>query len=369
MKKRILVAPLNWGLGHATRCIPIINDLQKQGVEVIIASDGRSSLLLKKEFPNLVHLDLPSYNINYQGGNLIFSMAIQLPKIFSAINKEHLELENIISEHKIDAVISDNRYGMWNKKTPSIFITHQLFIHLPKPISFLSPIVNYLNHRFIKKFDECWIPDFPNENNLSGKLSHKINTTFPLTFRASAVREAYFIGTLSRFRKIENAKKKYDLLIILSGPEPQRTIFEKLIQSQITNIKSKILLVRGITEENEREIINENIEMVSFLNSSDLNQAINNSDLILSRTGYSTIMDLAELEKKAILIPTPGQTEQEYLAEELKRKKIFYSEKQNEFDLKRAISESKNYQGIKWKEENGSSLSENILRLLRSIKN
>lgn len=338
MKKRILVAPLNWGLGHATRCIPIINELLLQNIEIVIASDGRSHQLLQKEFPGLTHLPLPGYSVSYQkNGSIILQMMMQVPKILRAIDRENKLLKRIVKEYKIDAVISDNRFGLWTKDIPCVFITHQLFIKIPKQISFLEPIINFINHRYISKFAQCWIPDFEGEENLSGKLSH--GKFLP--------RKTFFVGPLSRLKKENVVEKKHDLLVVLSGPEPQRTIFEKIILAQINDLNLKILIVRGVTEHSEKKQINPNVEMISYLGTKELNEAMNQSELLLSRSGYSTIMDLAVLGKKAIFVPTPGQPEQEYLAEKLKRKKIFYSEKQNEFDLKKALEESRDYSGLK----------------------
>lgn len=366
-KKKILVAPLDWGLGHATRCMPIITELLNQGTEVVIASDGRSYQLLKNEFPDLLHLPLPSYNVSYQGkGSLLLAMAMQVPKFINTIYKEHKSLQRIIRDYKIDAVISDNRYGLWSKKIPCIFLTHQLFIQIPNSISFLSPVTDFINHKFIQKYDECWVPDVEGEGNLSGRLSHK---------RKIQDISPFFIGALSRLHKIEKAEKKYDLLTVLSGPEPQRTIFEKIILSQIQKVNLsagrqdlKTLIVRGVTEQNEKTLVNEKVEMVSYLNAKELNEAMNHSELLLSRSGYSTIMDLAVLGKKAILIPTPGQTEQEYLAEELKKRKIFYTQKQKEFDLMKAIEENKKYSGLKINERSKDILKNKISKWLGEIE-
>lgn len=339
---RILVAPLDWGLGHATRCIPIVRYLLEKKCEVIIGTEGRSLQLLQKELPDLEFIWLPGYNISYpKSGSMTLKIAIQIPKILSGIKHEHASLKKIIAQKKVDAVISDNRFGLWTKDIPCAFITHQLMIKS----RFGENIIRFLNKRYISRYSECWIPDMQDRQiSLSGELSQKF----------SLPQNAKFIGPLSRFSVTYQTKKNQNkLLVILSGPEPQRTIFEEQILNELKNtafnsaLKGKsILLVQGITEKNERIKISENIELVSHLTSEKLKEEILASEMILSRSGYSTIMDLALLGKKVIFVPTPGQTEQQYLADYLSEKKIAYSIDQNKFDLNTALNESRNYTGF-----------------------
>ena len=329
-QKRVIIAPLDWGLGHATRCIPIIKSYLEQGAEVLIAADGRAAQLLKEEFPSLKLIHLPGYRIRY---SKIFPMALmiafQVPKILLAIRREHNELKKIIKDYQPDKVISDNRYGFWNKKVKSVFITHQLMVKCPPPLKFLEPLLHRLILSYIKKYDECWIPDVASDKNLSGDLLHK----YPLPENAK------FIGWLSRFdsEKHFSAQKKYDLLVLLSGTEPQRTVLEKILEDQIQKSNYGVLMVRGVTEEEKQFNPQNNLTVVSYLNSEELFSAICESEIIICRPGYSTLMDLAATGKKAILIPTPGQTEQEYLAEQLSEKNIFYSTTQKKISLEVAM--------------------------------
>jgi uncharacterized protein (TIGR00661 family) len=309
MSKNILVAPLNWGLGHATRCIPIINKLIEKGFTPILASDGVALQLLQKEFPNLKTLELPSYQIKYtkKGFLFLFQMMLNLPNIIKAILKEQKTLNHWITEHKLDGVISDNRLGLYSKKIPSVFITHQINVLT----GFYSKITTYINHNFIKKFQECWVPDVSGNYNLSGKLGHIKNNTLNLKY----------IGVLSRLQK-EELPKKYDVLILLSGPEPQRTILEEKLLDEFQNFTGKLLFVKGKMEtEQKYEVINNNF-YYNFMTASQISCAMNKSDLIVCRSGYSTVLDLVKLEKKAFFIPTPGQTEQLYLAKKYKKMKI-----------------------------------------------
>ncbi len=351
--KRILICPLNWGLGHATRCIPIIRLLIKKNAEIIIATDGRPLELLKQEFPDLEFIQLKGVDITYPDENsMIWKMIFSIPKIINGIYKEHESLKKIIEEKKIDIVISDNRFGMWNKKIKSIFITHQLMIKIP----FAEKLLHHMNIYFIKKYDECWIPDMEDATNLSGDLAHKY----------SLPTNAFFIGSLSRFNKTSISIPSaitYDIMVIVSGPEPQRSIFEKLAIEQVRQSKLKALIVCGKTEiQHKRETIN-NMEIVSHLKTDEMEKAILQSKIIISRSGYSTVMDLAILGKKAIFIPTTGQTEQEYLAEIFMKKKIAYCQKQSEFDLQKALKEVENYRGFE-NVENENLLEKRIETLI-----
>jgi len=351
--KKVLVAPLNWGLGHATRCIPIIRFLQKQNATIFLASDGRAFHLLKKEFPELPIFKLPAYDITYRTSNMMWNMAWQFPKMMRAIRNEKKEIEKIVEKEKIDIIISDNRFGVFSRKTYNVFMTHQ--INLPIPIPIFRQIGNWLNRKMIQRFDECWIPDFEKKPNLSGKLSHgnfKLNNTF-----------TKYIGSLSRMKKIEN-KSKRKAIIILSGPEPQRTFLEKKILAQALELPFQFLLVKGQTEQTAHFNFNKNIEVVSFLTSEKLNQAIAESEIVISRSGYTTLMDLVFLEKKAILIPTPGQTEQEYLAKHFFEQKIFFTASQKDFDLKNALEKVESFSGFDSSIFEKTNFKKNVIELL-----
>jgi uncharacterized protein (TIGR00661 family) len=355
-KKRILVCPLDWGLGHATRCIPVIQLLLHKNTEVLIAGNGRSLALLKLEFPKLTFIDLPGYDIEYSNGFLPLKIFRSIPMILKRIRQEHHALEKIVKEKNINLVISDNRFGLWSKQVKTVFMTHQLLIKAPVG----ERLLHQLNLRYIKRFTECWIPDVSGENNLSGDLSHQY----------ALPSNAFFIGTLSRFHSetslptatAYNLKKTYDLLFIISGPEPQRSIFEKIILKEAASSSLSMLVVRGVTEEEQTKETQNNMVMVSHLNAAEMKTAIQSAAMVISRSGYSTIMDLSALKKKAIFIPTPGQTEQEYLAGLYMKKNIAYSEQQHVFNLKRALAQSAQYKGFE--EVDGDGLEERLNAVL-----
>lgn len=326
-QKKILIAPLDWGIGHAARCIPIIKNKLRDGHEVFLASNGRSEAFLQSHFPELPFIDdIPDYAITYsRSGMFMAHLAKQIPHILRTIKNEHKWLEAVISKHKIDEVISDNRYGLYSSNIPSSIITHQLF---PIGPALLSSFAHREIKKYISNFDKCLIPDFEHEEiSLSGKLSH-----------GNIPGNAHYIGTLSRFdalvnEHIDDQMMSCDYLIILSGPEPQRTKFEDLMTHIFSGKTDQVCIVGGKPEQHQI-IQKNNIRIFPNLSDSLMKSAIQQSKNIITRSGYSTLMDLHALGRQALLIPTPGQTEQEYLAERhsakfgflfLNQKEITYS--------------------------------------------
>lgn len=331
-QKRILIAPLNWGLGHATRCIPVINALLEQDFVPVIASDGAALQLLKKEFPNLEHFALPSYNIKYSRKGTFFGIKLlhQTPHILKTISAERKIVDGLVDDLKLDGIISDNRWGVRTKKIPCVFITHQ--------INVLSGVTTWISSKiqqqYIQKFDECWVPDSGESLNLSGKMGHGSN--FP--FRVK------YLGILSRLEKI-SLPAEFDITVILSGPEPQRSFLEFKLKKELLQYPGKVLFVRGIIE-NEQEIKKEkNITTYNFLTTGELQQFLNSSKMVICRPGYTSLMDLSKLGTKVFFIPTPGQYEQEYLAKRLNDGGVAPSCSQNDFNLEK-LDETGNYKGL-----------------------
>lgn len=354
--KNVLVAPLDWGLGHATRCIPIIRKLLEREVSVIIAGSGRSYELLKKEFPDLTFVNLPGYNITYPRTGFIAGMMLsQMPKLFYRVLFEHIRLKKIVRRYGIKAVISDNRFGLWHSGIATVYMTHQILIRMPGWTRHLEPVLSAVHKGVIKKYDECWIPDSDGEPNLSGDLAHKY----------SSPGNSYFIGPLSRFQLLK-IEKRWDLIAIISGPEPQRTIFENLVLKQAGQLEIQTLVVRGVPDDGEKAAQEGNVTIVPYMTAEELNRAIAQSDVVLMRSGYSGIMDIARLGKKAILVPTPGQTEQMYLAQKFHRNKVYLYQYQGKLDIKSALKEIKDYSGLDEQLLSDNLLDERIEKLLKS---
>ncbi|MFT4698273.1 MAG: hypothetical protein ACI9SJ_001415 [Flavobacteriaceae bacterium] len=332
-KKTILVAPLHWGLGHATRCIPLINALLVHNYNVIIASDGGALLLLRKEFPSLKTIELPSYHIKYskKGKNFRINLLLKLPSIQKAISEEKKCIKELVNQKLIDGIISDNRLGVYHKNIPCVFITHQIKV-LSGKTTFIS---SKIHQKLMNKFNECWVPDVEGPFSLSGEMGHLKNTPFRIKY----------IGILSRMNKL-NLPKVYDILILLSGPEPQRTLLETQLLKVFKGTEQKILVVRGVLENKQTTFDLKNIKIVNFMTTFELEKAINESSVIIARSGYTTIMDLTKLEKNVFLIPTPGQFEQEYLAKRLKDLGMVASCKQEKFTINK-LDELALYKGLK----------------------
>ena len=361
----VLVAPLDWGLGHATRCIPIINALNQQGVRVIVAANPAQNTLLKSEFPEIEFIEIPGYEIRYKGGILLkWNLLIRIPSFLKQIKRENRWLDDILQRYSIDAVISDNRFGFFYKKCPCVFITHQLQIQSGIGTS-LNAALNpknsgdqvrrtppftrrwslaagrWINRRILKwnyalieKFSSCWIPDLAGKFSVAGQLSH------PTRLPAMPVK---YIGILSRFHATEKNIQNNTLLILLSGPEPQRSELENILFSQLANSTINTIVVRGLPGSDlSIPYIRQGVQIWNHLSSNALNELLNNSEYIVTRSGYSTVMDLLTVKKNAILVPTPGQTEQEYLGYYLHEKKWMFTVEQKNFNLEKAMNTFRN---------------------------
>ncbi|GAC1531658.1 MAG: glycosyltransferase [Sediminibacterium sp.] len=296
-------------MGHATRCIPLIKALAAHGYEVYIGAAGAQEVLLKKEFPRIPFVHLKGYKVRYSRSKWLFmiTMALQVPRLVKVIRYEHRWLAEKTAQYGFDLVLSDNRFGLYSAKIPSIFMTHQLTVKAP--FAWMERLVQKINYGYINRFTTCWVPDAAGTNNLGGLLSH------PAKMPEIPVQ---YIGLLSRFQQRE-VIKKYDYCILLSGPEPQRTMLEKKIIRQIAVRQEHILLVRGKPGSSEQPVLPANITLHNHLTTAELEVALMESGTVICRSGYTSLMELLSLQKKILLIPTPGQTEQEYLAARLNR--------------------------------------------------
>jgi len=343
--KKILVAPLNWGLGHATRCIPIIEALIRYDFIPILAGDGASLELLRREFPELTYYKLPSTKVYYsENGSLLkYKLLLQTPKLLRAVYMEHKRVEEIHKLEGLSGIISDNRFGVRFDTIPSIYITHQIQV--------LSGGTSALTSRFhqqiMSKFSECWIPDFES-NNLAGELSKRGKESLSLKY----------IGPLSRF-SCQKRKKVWDIVAVMSGPEPQRGMLERKIIEEIRPYPGKILIIQGIIENQQKSHTEGHITTVNFMLHKELEVAIEQGGLILSRSGYSSIMDLHALGAKAFFIPTPGQFEQLHLAEHLKEKGYANFSDQASFALDK-LGDIKNYEGFGHKKTPNNNLDRSL---------
>jgi predicted glycosyltransferase len=331
--RRILLAPLDWGLGHATRCIPIVRSLQQNGHEVILAADGATAALLRWEFPDIVIKTLKGYGIRYsKNASLFGSMLQQLPPILQNIKSEQQWLTELLRKENFDLIISDNRPGFYSKHVPSVYITHQLLIKSGKG-KWVNSLLQQLHNRYIKNFNSVWVPDLEGPINLAGELAHP----------EKQLAQPVYLGLLSRMKPM-TTEAKYDLTILLSGPEPQRTILEEKLTADLAFYKLRVLVVRGLPNPDaSASELPSHIKVYNHLPAALLQEAMSASQLIVCRSGYTTLMDLIRLKKKAVLIPTPGQPEQEYLAAHMQQQQLFPFIKQDDISIQKAIMAAENF--------------------------
>ncbi|MEL6122700.1 MAG: glycosyltransferase [Bacteroidota bacterium] len=313
--RRILVAPLNWGLGHATRCVPIIQLLSANN-DLIIGSDGAALAWLREEFPDMPYIELPSYGIRYGSQQMWINILRSSPRLIQAIHEESSMIGQVVGAYHIDLVISDHRLGLSTDLCESVVVAHQ--IHIPHRNNVLASMASVTNRNFLNRFDHVLIPDREEENHrIAGKLSE-----------SKGLVSSTYIGPLSRC-SIVPTDLDVDVSFVLSGPEPSRQRFEDLCHKVIQSLPASysVALVRGSS------LPNKSSQGLSYchdlMNSEEINHLLNRSKLVVSRSGYSTIMDLLVLKKKAILIPTPNQPEQEYLAARLGEKGAYSTTTEN----------------------------------------
>lgn len=312
--KTIFISALDWGLGHSTRCVPLIRELKKNN-RIIIGVTPITRPVFEEEFPTLEKINVPAYDIKYSSFlPLWLKLLTDWRRISSVIKKENTLLDNIIEKYKIDVVISDNRFGLHSKKTHCIFVTHQLFLKTP----FANAVAQHINRKYILNFDEVWVPDYEDAlQSLNGGLSH--GKHFHKNIK--------YIGPKSRLTKTNPAEKKYDYLVLISGPEPQSTKLKNMLLHKIAGFPD---LKFALVSPSGTKINADNMDVFIAPTNQQLSEIICASEKIICRSGYSTLMDLHQLDKKKlVLIPTPGQTEQEYLAEYWHKKYFSETCKQN----------------------------------------
>lgn len=297
---RILVAPLDWGLGHAARCVPVVQALLERGATPVIGAEKGPLALLREAFPNVAHVRIPGMDVRYaRGRSMAWAMAVQFPAMLRQVRTEQRLFDQLQRDLRLDAVISDQRFGLRSASIPSVLITHQVFPFSP----FAQRPARRINRMYIERFHRCWVPDLADPPGLAGELSHGSNLPA----------HACYIGSLSRFQDDPQdvPEATFRVVAVISGPEPQRSMLEQLVLRQLRAIDGPHLLVTG--KPGTPEWRSGSVRVVGHMPASALHAALANAELIVGRTGYSTLMDLAAIGRGALLVPTPGQPEQEYL--------------------------------------------------------
>jgi hypothetical protein len=307
--------------------IPVARKLQDLDQNVIIACGEEHSNLFRAEVPGLTYIDFPGFKPGYSGHlPQYIPLLFKIPQLLYHIAREHRRLKAIIKDYPIDIVISDNRFGLWNRKIRTAYITHMPLVPFPKPFQFLEFIGVALHRLIINRYSLCMIPDLPGETNLTGRLSHGIKLP----------RNVRYIGILSRFpvkdgHIISDLEELPHNTVILSGPEPQKSIFREKILSFFKDSEILTLILEGRPGNGSELVVTGRFASSCHLPSAEMQQVIRSGEKIITRAGYSTIMELVSLNRSALLVPTPGQTEQEYLAHYLSLKGLFSSCQQRKF--------------------------------------
>jgi len=336
--KRIFISPLDWGLGHASRLVPLIAKMAEQGHFILLGTEEKTGAFLKEIYPNIPQVSLKGYGIRYPSQNSMpWKLMMQVPRLGFSIMREYFSLKKIVRDYKIDTVISDSRFGLRHKKTRNFILSHQLRVLYPPKLQFLGTLLNRVNRYLLNGFHVCLIPD-DESHTFSGILSQN-----------TRIKNQRFIGPLSRFCKVEKSltNSSEELVFIFSGPEPQRTIFEQIVIDQLKNTSLSALLISGQPEKSFSQQLAPNIRKVAHLSDSEFAATLKKADIVFSRSGYSSLMDYATLNlKQIVLIPTPGQTEQEYLARKFSLSKNCFSIHQENFSLQNAIESVKSFHGF-----------------------
>lgn len=338
--KKIFFAPLDWGLGHVTRILPLIRRFLRQGDQVYVATCGRALELLKKETPGCVFLDFPQYPIRYPRGKYFVTrfMFVTYPQMLLAMRREKQALRQLQQHYQFDIIISDNRFCINLPGVKSFLISHQLRYKLPWLISKFEMIPEYFNYLFFNKYDRIIIPDFAGQAELTGELAHRL--------RFLSDSKILYPGIICDLPPAsEFNQEKIDFLILVSGPEPQRSIFERIIFKQVNLLKGRTIVALGKPEK-KYSIRKGNATFYSYLDRQQIADYMRQADFIICRSGYTTIMEMVELKKKGVFVPTPGQIEQEFLARYYLHKGWCYYMPQHKFNLKVAVSKGKEYPGF-----------------------
>lgn len=332
-RQRFLIAPLDWGLGHATRCIPIARALLRRGQDVLVAASGAPAALLRKELPDVRIVPIVNYNMRYGASvaGLYARFPFMLARVVVCAGRERRQTKRIVAENRIDTIISDNRFGCRSSDAYNVYLTHQMRIRLPAGFGRLERVLAATHRRVVEKYDILWIPDVPGENNLTGALTAP--DVLPERHR--------FVGPLSRFSITPDVRLReapLDLLVMLSGPEPQRSLFEHRIRQELAAFKGRAVVLLGKPGVSRDRQIDGRVTYLTHVSGERTQALLLSAKAIVCRAGYTSIMELVALRRSAVLVPTPGQTEQEYLARRLAGQGRFVACEQRELRLAAALA-------------------------------
>lgn len=292
VNQRILLSPLNWGMGHVARCIGLIHQLQNQGNELFIACEEAQKVVFEEYFEGITFISHSGYPFYFGGkGHFGLDLLRRMKSLSKRMKQERVEVEKMVDDHTIDYVISDHRYGFQSKRAHSIFMTHQVNL----PLKWYEKSVGKIHRKLMLKFDHIWILD-DESSSLAGKLSE------------NCPKNGMYIGHYSRFSLYEQlASKSDEIVLIASGPDVYARLLIENVLAENRDV-NKLIVMHAPSLKLSLEV---------SANSGDWKEKdalIRSASHIISHSGYSTLMDCKVLGISATFYPTKGQTEQEYLA-------------------------------------------------------
>lgn len=327
---RILYAVGSWGLGHATRSLPLITSLLDTNASLTIVSTGRALAVLRGELQDRCEfLDWPDvpHTVGRTAWGFYLKTAAAIPRYLAVVRREQQWTAQLLRARHFDRIVSDNRYGIQHPDVPSFHVVHGLRFIAPGRVHLIERRLETVNYRWLGHLRQVIVPD-TQEDQLSGDLAHSLEV-FPQ-------RVITYAGILSRLRR-RAVSEDLDLFVTLSGPEPQRSMLERLILQQLPSVRGRIVVTLGKPDAAAHTRVG-SADVYGYLDRSGQEEMMNRARLVLCRSGYSTIMDLAELQRRAVLIPTPGQTEQMYLARYHQARGTAFAVDQRRLDLRAALA-------------------------------
>ena len=309
---KALVAPLDWGLGHATRCAPVVREFLEKGCDVELAVTRENAAILREMFPDVRQRLAPSYNIVYpkHGYNMAFWLLKNSAHLRAVMRAEHHYAEEMVERHGYDILVSDNRFAFRSRKAKSVYMTHQCRIAFPKMLRMFEAFGAAWHASVMSRFDEVWVPDVPEFPGYAGSLSHVERCPRP----------PKFVGPLSRFAMLpltQSTEKDLGIVAVVSGVEPARSRFASRLSSVLPQIPGKHVVILGKPASSLKTWTAGNVTFYNHLPTQEFADVISRAGWVISRGGYSTVMDMAVLGAKCIFVPTPGQYEQVVLAADL----------------------------------------------------
>lgn len=336
MAKRILFAVHDWGLGHASRSLLLIRALVERGDSItVVSAAGDGMRLLQSELGDacrfVSYRDIPKPFSRWPA-MFYLRMSLATPWVLARMRSEHRFVEALVAREHYDCVVSDSRFGMWSANIPSYCILHSLRQIIPGRPRWMERLVERGQRDLTKGFTRILIPDIEEQQGLSGELGHDPVIDW-------GVDRLCYIGPLSGISRTD-APVDIDCFFSISGIEPQRSILEKRVLAALPQLDGRIVVTLGRPAQAGSCRQSGNATVHGYLDRKAQGEMLNRARLVMTRSGYTTLMELAELGQRALLVPTPGQSEQEYLARFHHQRGHVWSTTQRNLDFARDIAQA-----------------------------